>query len=572
MAATSNIVRRGRIFHFRRAVPADLRERLKRRELVRSLGACGPKVARLRADELYWLSEQLFETARANPMLTQDQLARLAQSFYNHILERESAVRASGVYFTNDGRIARANYWENVAAQARESLGGNTLDHGADTARNSARLAGLKWDDLNEAERSQCKETVIRAGIDLAEALKARYEGDFEFEPKSKLLRQSLLEVAVAAPPPVCDGPISESARPLLSERFPDFIATQLRRGGWKQQTASQAVSSYRLFIGICGDKPIEMYGRGDAKAFRETAERMPWDYGKAAAYRNKSPQEIIAIFEKRVREQDQATLSQKTIKRHFSALSAIWDDARVAGEVSENIFGGFKFSSGVRAVEQRKDWSADELKALFQSPVWTGCLSSVHRSQPGVEIIRDEKFWAPLIGIFSAMRLEEICQLHAEDICTADEISFFDIKVGKDRQLKNRNSVRQVPIHSELIKLGILKKARQSAKGSRQLFPDLTPGGADNKLGHSLSKWFTRYRREINVYRAKLDFHSLRHTANTLMHQADVSDAVRAHILGHSRDGETARYTKRSTLQQLSAAIETIRPELNLQHLYEAE
>ena len=115
MAATSNIVRRGRIFHFRRAVPADLRERLKRRELVRSLGACGPKVARLRADELYWLSEQLFETARANPMLTQDQLARLAQSFYNHILERESAVRASGVYFTNDGRIARANYWESVS-------------------------------------------------------------------------------------------------------------------------------------------------------------------------------------------------------------------------------------------------------------------------------------------------------------------------------------------------------------------------------------------------------------------------------------------------------------------------
>ncbi|WP_425457892.1 DUF6538 domain-containing protein [Aureimonas fodinaquatilis] len=36
------MVRGGRIFHFRRAVPADLRDRLKRRALVRSFGASVP--------------------------------------------------------------------------------------------------------------------------------------------------------------------------------------------------------------------------------------------------------------------------------------------------------------------------------------------------------------------------------------------------------------------------------------------------------------------------------------------------------------------------------------------------
>ncbi|MGX5721259.1 DUF6538 domain-containing protein [Shinella zoogloeoides] len=39
LAAPSNVVRRGRIFHFRRVVPADLRDGLKRREFVRMLGA-----------------------------------------------------------------------------------------------------------------------------------------------------------------------------------------------------------------------------------------------------------------------------------------------------------------------------------------------------------------------------------------------------------------------------------------------------------------------------------------------------------------------------------------------------
>ncbi|WP_432430826.1 DUF6538 domain-containing protein [Shinella zoogloeoides] len=40
MAAPFNVVRRGRMFHFRRVVPANLRDRLKRREFVRMLGAC----------------------------------------------------------------------------------------------------------------------------------------------------------------------------------------------------------------------------------------------------------------------------------------------------------------------------------------------------------------------------------------------------------------------------------------------------------------------------------------------------------------------------------------------------
>ncbi|WP_413251196.1 DUF6538 domain-containing protein [Shinella zoogloeoides] len=57
------------MFHFRRVVPANLRDRLKRREFVRMLGACSTRTARLRADELYRLTEKLFERARANPML-----------------------------------------------------------------------------------------------------------------------------------------------------------------------------------------------------------------------------------------------------------------------------------------------------------------------------------------------------------------------------------------------------------------------------------------------------------------------------------------------------------------------
>lgn len=558
------------MFHFRRAVPADLRDRLKRRELVRSLGACGPKEARLRADELYWLSEQLFETARTNPMLTQDQLAHLAQSFYSHVLERERRVRASGIYLTEDGRVARANYWGKVAQEARNTLGSNTLDLGITTAQAAARMIGLTWAELEEAERHQCKEVVHRAGIDLADALKARYEGDFEFEPKSKLLRQVLAEIPLTAAPLHQKQPKSQ-AEPLFSTVYPRYIETQLRRGDWKQQTGNQSDATYRLFLQICGNKPTSQYTRADVGKFRAMAERLPFDYGKASLYKNLTPDGIIRAFEKLPDDLKQPLLTQKTIKRHFSALSAIWSEAIATGDASENIFSGHKFASVKRAVDERDQWSDTELKALFGSPVWSGCLSVGRRSQTGSQIIRDDKFWIPLITLFSGMRLEEICQLRTDDIREENGISFFDINDRPPRQLKNKNAVRRVPIHSELIRMGFLTYLKTLGRGSQPVFPALKPGGADGKLGHGFTKWFTRYRQDIDVYRKNLDFHSLRHTATTSMHQANVAANVIDHVTGHSTPGQTARYTKGSTLEQLAAAVEAIKPVLPFEHLHGA-
>ena len=47
--------------------------------------------------------------------------------------------------------------------------------------------------------------------------------------------------------------------------------------------------------------------------------------------------------------------------------------------------------------------------------------------------------------------------------------------------------------------------------------------GGARSRLGHGYSKWFTRYRKDVQLYRKGVDFHLFRHTATTLMQRADV-------------------------------------------------
>ncbi len=193
-----HIVRRGRIFHFRRAVPADLRERLKRREWSAAL-VLADRRSRGYERMSYIGSPNNFSKRPRKPHAYSGSTRPSCPEFLQpHPGTGRAPVRASGVYFTNDGRIARANTG-GMSRRKLVSRWAEILWIMERTPRDCQPDGRPKMGRFNEAERSQCKETVFRAGIDLAEALKARYEGDFEFEPKSKLLRQSLLEVAVAA-------------------------------------------------------------------------------------------------------------------------------------------------------------------------------------------------------------------------------------------------------------------------------------------------------------------------------------------------------------------------------------
>ncbi|WP_455957104.1 DUF6538 domain-containing protein [Methylorubrum aminovorans] len=54
MGFVANVVQRGRTFHFRRRIPADLRQRLGRHELVRSLGTGDIRAAKLDPPPLKW--------------------------------------------------------------------------------------------------------------------------------------------------------------------------------------------------------------------------------------------------------------------------------------------------------------------------------------------------------------------------------------------------------------------------------------------------------------------------------------------------------------------------------------
>jgi integrase len=128
------------------------------------------------------------------------------------------------------------------------------------------------------------------------------------------------------------------------------------------------------------------------------------------------------------------------------------------------------------------------------------------------------------------------------------------------------------VPLHPELIRVGFLDYvAETTASPKDQVFPELKPGGKDQKLGYYFSKEFSRYRESIGVRRRGLDYHSFRHGVTTKLYEAGVSEAFVDLLTGHESGGESRRrYLKGISLPQLRAAMERVQwPEVDLSGLY---
>jgi integrase len=115
------------------------------------------------------------------------------------------------------------------------------------------------------------------------------------------------------------------------------------------------------------------------------------------------------------------------------------------------------------------------------------------------------------LLGLYTGARLEELCQLHQEDVRDEEGIWVISINDQGEKKLKTHASKRIIPVHPKLIELGLPDYVTsQQDKGETRLFPELTRG----RDGYSTaaSKWFSRYRQSIGLFNQSppKDFHSM--------------------------------------------------------------
>jgi integrase len=147
---------------------------------------------------------------------------------------------------------------------------------------------------------------------------------------------------------------------------------------------------------------------------------------------------------------------------------------------------------------------------------------------------------------MYSGARLSEICQLYVNDIKQLEDIWYFDINDNADKRLKNKASRRVIPLHPELVRLGLLDHVEEmKAAGAPRLW--MTLGSKRDGYGHDFSKWYQRFNRKHITKDPKKVFHSFRHTVADTLKQKGVPEGVIAEILGHANQSiTTGRYGKR--------------------------
>ncbi|KJK23290.1 hypothetical protein UB46_16460 [Burkholderiaceae bacterium 16] len=211
----------------------------------------------------------------------------------------------------------------------------------------------------------------------------------------------------------------------------------------------------------------------------------------------------------------------------------------------------------------KRSPWTTAQLQTFFSLPLFTRYELPTQQKAG-----KDAAYWIPLLGLFTGARIGELCQLRVADVVTRDDQAFISINDdGEGSTVKTAAGIRDIPVHSELVRLGFLEyvEATRQARHER-LWPDLTL--RKDKPGGNFSNWFGEARKLLAV--DVPDFHSLRHTVRTKMTEAGIAEAVQDRITGHEVKGSVGSKVYSHPVAILRTAVEAITyPGLVLNKVY---
>jgi integrase len=381
--------------------------------------------------------------------------------------------------------------------------------------------------------------------------------GDFE-NPK--------LHIEVQNTPDIRSISVHQEEAVLCFEQVIDqYLKDHSSSWSEKQYLSQQAKLNYFLnYIqnqdGItAAERTLDSVTNAQVRQYKEHLQESPKNAKQK--YPNLSPQECVAAALR----DGAKTLSQTSQNNYLQCLSTLFSFAvRELDYEGKNPFKGRSVSTASKAQQrdQRNPFSREQLKRLFSSPLYQGCksLSSCHREG---DLIADtsHKYWTPLIGLFTGMRLQEILQLYAEDVYEKDGIWIFDLNTNHtDKRLKTPQSKRLVPIHKDLIKLGFIDfwKMKQATKESKRLFEDALLAN-DGTYSSTFSKWFSRYLKNIEIKTGKTSFHSLRHNMKDFFRQVGESDELTENFMGRSTGSTGEAYGSGFSVERFNKALHKI-------------
>ena len=334
--------------------------------------------------------------------------------------------------------------------------------------------------------------------------------------------RRGLLEtVGVAASEKPSIQPLAKGAAHKMSDALAVWLETE-----HPSKTIGAFTRHVKQFSDMMGDPALEAIDKPLAIEFRDSLQNWAVENNRTA----------------------------NTADNVLVTIRAMTNVARDKGWITANPFERLSVKIGGRVLAKREPWLPQELKVLFDDPIWRD-----------YELPKDKKagadaaYWIPLIACYTGARASEIAQLWTDDIA-ADlgvEVIEFRANTTRNQSLKNEGSWRAVPMHTELIRLGLPEYVQSLPKGP--LFPLLPVKGA-NGAGGQFGQWFGNFKRAKGFDSPTKTLHSFRHLVASELRLLSVAESLADAITGHTTDSVVRKFY----CGTIRRHAERLRPEIN--------
>ncbi len=507
--------------------------------LKRSLGTKDARQANARAKPVLMEWDQIIARAEASlkplPLkasLSDHEIKRIAAYHYAFMLaedeeHRQGDFEDTAEYGLSDRRFRKVNETNDIAlAGSQDALARGDISVIADIMDELLAVHGIALDPKGEAYR-KLGSAVLREHVRSLQDTVRRSQGE-----------------------PVETPRVSEPAKQTDSAEGGTITAAFK---GWAkaQYPSPDTLTEYEhaidRFVELHGDMAVVAMRRSHVLQFREALQDIP--PRRTGELRNAT---LPALVEWRKAHPTGPRIAEGTVNKLLGGVQAVARWARNNGLIGDDVPWADPFAD-MRLNEDEPDrepWETADLVKLFASPVYT---EGKRPKACGGEAA----YWLPLLGMFEGARLGELAPLRVPDVQQdADtKIYYFTIREVEEhgKRVKTTSSIRTVPIHPELIRLGFLEYVAEARKrgANAVLFPELKEGARGGR-GGKWSKWFGRYIRANGIETPV--FHSLRHSFKDALRRAKVSEDINDALTGHSGGGTGRRYGAKDMLSRYGA------------------
>lgn len=350
-----------------------------------------------------------------------------------------------------------------------------------------------------------------------------------------------------------------------VSRLVEKFVAAKL--SDWKEDQRRKMTNICQVFVELMGDPVLADIDRELIREYMARLQTLPADlYQSKRRHGTKTLADLIKASD----EAGDPKITPNTVNTYIGKLSEMMGWALREEFMTSNPASRIQMRDpekvAIRDQDERCKFETSDLAQIFGAD-WFRDGKPKLPSNGRYSQYQPHYYWLPLLGLYTGARLNELSQLYLSDLTQDDAETWFidfnlnqddktdeDDKIDKgDKSLKTVNAVRQIAIHSDLIKLGLIEYAKRLAEaGHTRLFPELRRSKIKG-YGKAAGSWFNeRYLgRRLKIVRdGTKTFHSLRHTFISALYDLDDANLTEQMInqfTGHAR-GETLsaiRYRK---------------------------